>query len=565
MSLFGTLQIANNALIAQQLGLQVTGNNIANANTPGYVREQLILSPAPTQRYGGVLIGLGVEVEGIRQKTDRFLEERLRTAAADLANVESQEDTYIQLESLIGELTNTDLSTTISKFFGSIHDILNQPESLSIRNIAITQGQRLTSDISSLESRVREIRREIDKNIANAAADINRLVEKISELNVQISTFEGGNVSKSDAVGLRDERSRALGELAKLINVRAYEQESGAITVYAGGDYLVHEGQFREVYATFGFDRGISVSELLIKDSNSTLEVSSGQIAGYTNSRDDVLGGFLDDLNSLTQTLAFEFNKVYSGGQGLTGYTTTTSERAVAETDVALDAASLPFVPVNGSLQLQVYNKQTKTTKTTDVLVKLNGLDDDTTLDDLADSLDAIDGVTATITADRKLKIVSDSANLEFAFANDTSGILAALGINTFFSGSEASDIAVNETLLDDPTKFAASSGGIGADTNNAVTMAAFLDQPLDTQNGQSLANLYDNFIGNLAQAGSATRSLAEGQRAFHATLESQQLSISGVSLDEEAVKMMTYQRAYQASARFIRTISELLETLVNL
>jgi flagellar hook-associated protein 1 FlgK len=88
---------------------------------------------------------------------------------------------------------------------------------------------------------------------------------------------------------------------------------------------------------------------------------------------------------------------------------------------------------------------------------------------------------------------------------------------------------------------------------------------PLDTQNGQSIANLYDNFVGDTAQAASATHSLMEGYQAFQSTLEGQQLSVSGVSLDEEAVKMMTYQRAYQASARFIKTLSDLLETLVNL
>ena len=82
MSLLGSLQLADNALQAQQIGLQVAGQNIANANTPGYLREQVQLSPAPTQKIGGLLEGLGVDVKGITQKVDNLLEQRLRGATA---------------------------------------------------------------------------------------------------------------------------------------------------------------------------------------------------------------------------------------------------------------------------------------------------------------------------------------------------------------------------------------------------------------------------------------------------------------------------------------------------
>ncbi len=89
MSLFSSIQLANNALRAMQIGLQVTGQNIANANTPGYIREEVVFSPARTQRIGNLLLGLGVEVEGVIQKIDRFLENRLRLAGSDRAGSRS--------------------------------------------------------------------------------------------------------------------------------------------------------------------------------------------------------------------------------------------------------------------------------------------------------------------------------------------------------------------------------------------------------------------------------------------------------------------------------------------
>ena len=117
MSLLGSLQIANNSLFAQQVGLQVVANNIANANTPGYIQQRAVLTPAPTQLIGRLALGLGVEVDSIVQNVDRFLQDRLRAANGDLANSAEQESAYLELEVMIGELSETDLSTSLNNFF----------------------------------------------------------------------------------------------------------------------------------------------------------------------------------------------------------------------------------------------------------------------------------------------------------------------------------------------------------------------------------------------------------------------------------------------------------------
>ena len=565
MTLFSSIQIANNALQAAQLGLQVTGNNIANANTPGYIRERLVLAPAPTQQYGELLLGLGVKVEAVVQLTDRFLEERLRAAESDLANGETQENTYVQLESLIGELSDTDLSTSLTDFFNSIHEILNQPESSSVRNLAVLQGRTLTDNIRRLDSRVRDIRENVNNEFVAAADEINSLLNTIAELNVQIVRAEGGAVSNSDAVGLRDRRSSALKELSQLMDIRTSEQDTGDVTVFSGGEYLVFAGTVREVGVSYSSDRGLSVGEIRIKETDSPISYSSGKLAGLKASRDDVIGDFLDGLDQFTRALIFEFNKVYAGGQGLVGHSSLASEFAVTDIQDSLDEAGLEFTPVNGAFRVQLQNLQTGLRNSYDIRVDLNGLDDDTTLESLAADLDAIDGLSATITPSRRLEIRSDSANVQFSFANDTSGVLAALGLNTFFSGSGALDIGVSSIVQASPSKFAASRGGIGEDTEVAALLANLLTTQLPSQGDQSLATLYDRFTGELTQGAALTHSVAEGFRVFQQTLEGQLMSISGVNIDEEAVRMITYQRAFQASARVISTIGEMLDILVSL
>ena len=123
MSLFGSIQMAKNALRAQQIGLQVVGQNISNANTPGYIREEVIVSPAPTQRIGGLLLGLGVQVDAVVQKIDKFLEERLRNAKSDRVSNETKEQAYLELESILGELGDTDLSTALDTLEDAIRKI----------------------------------------------------------------------------------------------------------------------------------------------------------------------------------------------------------------------------------------------------------------------------------------------------------------------------------------------------------------------------------------------------------------------------------------------------------
>jgi flagellar hook-associated protein 1 FlgK len=281
--------------------------------------------------------------------------------------------------------------------------------------------------------------------------------------------------------------------------------------------------------------------------------------------RDQTLGGFLDKLDDFAGALAFEFNKVFAGGQGLRGYDAATSESAVSAADKPLDQAGLAFTPVNGSFQVLVYDTKAKTTKTADVQVRLLGDDDDTTLQDLADALNQIDSLSAAATSDGRLSISSQSAASQFAFASDSSGVLAALGINTLFTGSTARDLGVSRAIASDPAKFAASRGGIGVDTQNAVMLAEFPDLAIASHNSETITTIYDRLVADMAQGSTVTHAAAQGAKAFEQTLRGQKLAISGVSIDEEAVNMLAIQRAFQASARYIGVVNELLDTLLKL
>jgi flagellar hook-associated protein 1 FlgK len=567
MSLFGSIQMAGNTLQAMDVALQVVNQNISNANTTGYIREEAVLQTAGTQQLGNLLLGTGVEVTAIVQKIDKYLEGRLRGATSDSSYADTLKSNYTQLEGVLNALSNSnDLSTAMNTFFSSISDILNSPDDVTVRNKAVSNGQTLADDITSMFQQVKSLRSDVNDQIKGMAAGINQLTDKIGKLNAQIAQMQSSTSSNSDAVGLTDQRLSALTELAKLVNISTTEQTDGTISVYCGGEYLVSEGNSRQVKVTLNSDSyGLNAAKICFVDSGAALKPTSGELRGLIDSRDEVLGGFLDQISDFAQTLTYEFNKVYSSGQGLNGYSALTSQYAVDDASKALNDTGLTYTPENGSFQVLVTDTQTGLTTTTTIQIDLNGTSNDTTLADLNDALNNISGISSQILSNGALKITSDSSDTKISFANDTSGVLASLGLNVFFTGTSADDIGVSKAVVDDPSLFAASSGGIGADTDNAQILANFVDQKLTSHNNETVEDMYTNIVADTAQKSSTAASNSTAAATYLSSLQSQESSISGVSLDEEAVKLLIYQKVYQASAKLISTISNLLDSLMNI
>jgi flagellar hook-associated protein 1 FlgK len=169
------------------------------------------------------------------------------------------------------------------------------------------------------------------------------------------------------------------------------------------------------------------------------------------------------------------------------------------------------------------------------------------------------------VNASGKLVIASSNQNVTFSFGEDTSGALAALGINTFFTGSDATNIAVNGVLTNDPSMLATGRGNVTGSNGNAQALALAGSAAVGALKGKSLTGYYGDYIGTLsAQAKNASDNVT-AQNAIHDTLYAQQQAISGVSMDEEAINLTKYQRAFEGSARFITVVDEMMQTLLGL
>ena len=565
MSLFATIQTSANALQVSQLGLQVVSNNVANANTPGYIRQELVQSTGPAVLVGGVLLGYGVRANGVVQKFDDFTANQLRETLSNLESSKALDNLYGQIESVFSELSDNDLSTKLADFSGSIQDVLNQPGNTSLRRLVIERGKSLTNDIRSADSKLRDLKTTLNQGIRDSAIEINRLTDRIAKLNTKIVEIEGGGAVNSDAVGLRDERQQTLNSLAEIVDIRASEQQSGSVTVFVGGEYLVSDGMQRKVTVNVTQRANDSTIELRLADTDSPLQVSSGRLKGYYDARDRAVSTASADLDKFAKDLIEQFNLIHTQGQGLTGFSRVTGTNAADDTTAAIDLAGLPVKIKNGEFEIQINDSLSGLTQTHVVRVQLNGGTNDSSLADVTASIDAIPGISASLTQEGKLRIESDSDKITFSFQNDSTNFLAAAGINTFFEGNSAATIAVNSVVVNDPRMFAASSSGVGGGTDNALKLAQAFDEPLAQLDGRSIKQSYEDLVVRTTQEINVQSGVTDGLQNYYKVLEGKLLGVTGVNLDEEAVKMIYYQRAFQASGRVIQVSSELLDTLMKL
>lgn len=234
--------------------------------------------------------------------------------------------------------------------------------------------------------------------------------------------------------------------------------------------------------------------------------------------------------------------------------------------------------PVNhGSFDLVVHNAANDISNTFNIEIDADGLPtppatDDTTLpelvQDINDQLIAKYGsnppVSARITQDHRLEIISNHNDVDFRFENDSSGFLAAAGINTFFEGHNAGTINVQQRLLDAPEMLAISIDDNPGNNDLALAIASLQGKRVLSEGNATFDEYYQGVIGAMAVQGAEANELADNQAVIKAAIEGERQAISGVNLDEEAVALMTHQRAFQAAARFLSVVDELMTTLIQ-
>ena len=218
------LEIGRRALLAQQYSLNTTGHNIANVNTPGFTRQQVMMvSALPFSNMEGNF-GTGVKVVSVRRLRTHFLDEQYRQETQRMARWQTMSDSWSQVERIFVEPSETGFSTLLDDFWNSWQDLSINPESLAARTSVKEQANLLVNAFHQFSDQLSEFQQSIDDDIVKSVVYINNLAHQVASLNETISTAE---LTGQPANDLRDRRDLLIDELSEYVNVDIIEQPTG--------------------------------------------------------------------------------------------------------------------------------------------------------------------------------------------------------------------------------------------------------------------------------------------------------------------------------------------------
>jgi flagellar hook-associated protein 1 FlgK len=319
--IYGVLNIGGKALLTQQKGIYVTGNNIANVNTPGYTRQRLNLSSDVPVNSAVGPIGTGVTATDVERVYQRFLGVQINTETQTRGNWEAQQDMLGRVEMVFDESGGYGLNRAMSEFWTAWQDLSNNPSGPVERSVLVAKSQIMAETFVKNYHDLKMIQQDIDTVIEGATVEINALSEKIAHLNEKIIQMEAGGDTAAD---FRDQREVLLNELSNLIDIDSFENSAGGVTVSVGSGQPLVESTDAYRLSTATNASGHQNIIWIDAENNTvdiTANISGGRIKGWLDVRDLDIQNYLTRLDTLAQGLMTEVNTLHAAGYGLDGST----------------------------------------------------------------------------------------------------------------------------------------------------------------------------------------------------------------------------------------------------
>lgn len=303
-------EIAKSGLLAAQQSTSVTANNISNANTPGYSREQAVLQPVGYNS-NNQSVGLGVNVTDVRRMRNDLLDTQIRQQDQEIGSLSTQSDIYNQIQSLFVTDSGSDLDANIGDFFNSISDLSANPQDNTLRNTVISKAQALTNQFHSLSNGLQNTSDQTLKDAGNVVDQINSLLGDLAEIN--------GPITRSNADGKSDNNSKdlqtqKLNQLSKLVNFTTSTDNNGGLEIRIGG-MLALSGNHASTIKMEGSQPGSQIKLRL--DNGKLLDVNNGQLAADIQMINKTIPGLSSQLDQMASTLVQQVNTAHKAGYGL--------------------------------------------------------------------------------------------------------------------------------------------------------------------------------------------------------------------------------------------------------
>ena len=564
---FGSMYIGASGLQSAQNALNTTANNLANVNTEGYVRQQVVFSDKrydvlrdPTLRVNAHQSGTGVGIGDVKHARDIFLDKAYRLETGRSAFYEACYESTVYVEDLLQELDGEEFKASVEDLWKSFQELSKTPADSVTQNLVLQKSELLLSRAQTLYDDLKEYQMNIDMQIKEDVARVNEIGEAIYKLNLEIQKVESNKVET--AMTLRDERDRLLDELSSYANITVHEDELGFVFVNIEAVDFIFEAGYHEIgikedgLTSFSTPYWSHLSEprkdVYVEVFKTNIPISSetntdvGSIKAKMLMRGDDYGIYSDLLTA----------ERYSNVQ----------DEVVMETEAQIDLLIHEIVTaVNDAmspnkdhvLQTNLYDAQGnlvhqagETIKILDVEKCARGEDGSIPPQEIY-VRQGMERYTTYMVNGEPLYVYNEEDPAD-------SNSLYRLG-----------NLEVNDTLKKVITMFPAYTENKAVDFDMAERLVnIWNDQGMhinpSDQYPCTFQDFYDKMVSKLGTDGNVYKSSSDTLNTTTASLENSRQQVLGVSSDEELGKLIKYQSAYNASSRYMTVIAQMTELIVT-
>ncbi len=563
------MNIARGALLAQQKGLDVTGHNIANVNTPGYTRQTLILESSEETPLTRIKLGYGVTADSVIQAFDRFTAKNITEKTASLAEYETKKSTLDYVQGLFNEATENGLNKVTADFWNAWQDLSNNPGGMAERTALLEKAQNMVQGFQGIRNGLTQTKDEMNINLKGGIEEINTLDDQIAKLNERIVEAEAIGTKAND---LRDQRNSLIQNLSQLTDIAYLEKDNGALTVMTKSGIGLVDGNLYWTLSQQGDN---------IYWNNITSDISSqltgGKMGAWLDLRDNILPQYMANMDELAGTMIYQVNNLHYSGYTMDGSTHKYFFDNTSMGDVGYDGTNTEnFTVLAGG----VYSGNADKTFT----FTIDGAGGPVTVGTDSFHVDWTAGInsgTINVTATNYTNLsVADGVTIDFSSGDDV-GHTDKFSISVQDNADAAKTIALSSDVEDTPSNIAASQSNDPAETGNnqnALAIQALQDEQLNVKkwtyqnrggiqsNASQLGTMdeyYNILVGDIGLLDRQAGQNQDLQQTLINQLNELRDSVSGVSLDEEMVNMMKYQYAYIAASKMVNASDQLLQSVL--
>lgn len=603
---FGSFYVGNSGLVNAQNAINVTANNLANVDTPGYVREQVRFSDKsyitrvnPTIRTNMQQNGLGVSVSDVAHARDIFLDKAYRRENGRSEFYSSMYNAVAYVEDILQETDGEEFKQSVADLWKAFQEFGKDPSNSTNQSLILQKSELFLSRTTSVYSDLQKYQENINEEISDKIDRVNEIGKRVNELNYEIMKVESNGLET--AMTLRDERDYLIDELSGYLNIEAKENSTGQVIIKAEGVTFVDEDGFNKI--------GLRVKESAKGTGFYTpfwghlSDAAKGE-TGYTDVFDfsmDISTEYNNDIGSIKALL-------YARGENYGEYEYLDTEAqanfsqefkdkyAYSKIDdcvVAETQAEVTYLLHKVILAMNDIMVPNKTMSADEIQAAAgNGATSITAYDanrkeyQITSSTKILDAENCNVGADKKIPpeelFVRDNCEryTEVTYT-DQDGNTQTLYVyneedeydtNTLY---KIGNVSINPDLLKEVTKMPVYRQNGTADSNGAVDMSlgtkitaawqqtSMVIAPDDTV-PCNFEDYYDKIIDRLGISGNVYYTASQTMSATVASVDNQRQQVIGVSSDEELTNMIKYQSAYNAASRYITVISEMTDTIVS-